>query len=278
MHNVEFLLVSCCLEPTRHAVLRQVVSNITQNVLPHIEQGKFTAFDNASTIEGVTTELKNTFDNVFVSNTNVGYWSAIAWWLEHIRDHDVCYTYIIESDMIHYAFDKFMPCVKFLDTHDDFSAVRLHPWSHAERHLFDKNNPVAGSRRECWQSYVNYKTKKRVTFFDINDVEDVKLYGSHFLTQLPALNRYSAMCSAFNDISQRDRFVEPDFQCAYYDLTDGQPVAIVDGGIFQHELGCFNAKTITGSYGTTEMLAKIGYHNTRTANIVKRDQYTVTKA
>lgn len=268
------------MEPTRHEILRQVVANVKQHVCDVLPQRCLTVFDNASSEQGVVPELRDAFDNVYVANTNVGYWTAIAWWLEHIKERDVDYTYIIESDMVHYAFEKMLPCVRFLDRHDAYSAIRLHQWSYAERHLYDKSNPVATSKRNCWQSYINYKTKKRITFFDVDatDDSDVKLYGSHFLTQLPALNRYNIMYQAFVTLAQMRNFVEPDFQCLYYDMTQGNPVLILDGGMFQHDLGSYHAKTVTGSWSDPSALTKIGYQNTRIASIVNSEQYTVTRA
>lgn len=264
------LLVTCCLEQSRYEVVKQVFTNIREKCPPewldHI-----TVFDNASTYLGMG-EVRSTFSNVVRADRNVGYWSAIDWWLESMKDFPPKYTYIIESDMIHYDADRLKDCVKFLDGHADVGAVRLHEYSVENLHLYNKDRPVPGSRSNLWQSHTNKVTGESIKH---DRVDEGQFWTNNFLTQLPALNRYDTMRQVFKVLYESERFSELDFQELYH--AHYRKNAIIDGGIFNCDLNPYGAGVVTGSWTDPQQLAKLGYQNTRFASIARRDQYTVTK-
>lgn len=140
MSDVSFLLVTCCLDESRANVLTDVVKNLSSQY--DGDEDDLTVFDNSSTIIGTHELLTNTFKNVYVADVNVGYWSAIDWWLESIEHKQPKYTYIIESDMIHYDFHKIWDAAKLLTNNDQIGSVRLHEYSVENWHLYNKDNPT----------------------------------------------------------------------------------------------------------------------------------------
>lgn len=267
--NVEFLLVTCCLEESRAQILKQVVESLEKEA-PELNK-IVTVFDNASTTPGTIDLLKNHYDNVYHSDKNVGYWSAIDWWLDHVADRNPTYTHIIESDTLYYGFDRLKSCVQYLETHPDVGSVRLHRYSVANKHLYNKDVPHKNSDRKIWQSHLNKVAKIPVTLQ--NPENDV--WETTFLTQLPALNRYKTMVEVFKELRTIPRFSELDFQRLYWKRF--QKTGILDGGLLHGDLGAdFEGQTITGSWTSPSKLQQIGYHPTRFASITPKDQYTVT--
>lgn len=269
MSQVAFLLVTCCLEPSRAQILTQVVANIIKQA-PQLKHN-LTVFDNASTQPDVIDLLKTNFDNVWQSNRNVGYWSAIDWFLETCtyRVDIPDYVFIIESDMMIYDWNKLQSCIAHLDNNANVGSVRLHEYSVANRHLYDKDKPRHDSKRNIWQSHTNKANNKPVSFFrNVGDIWDTS-----FLTQLPALNRYEDMKQVFEELNKRSSFTELDFQQLYWDRYN--VTAILDGGLFHCDPGSFGAKTITGSWTSETELKRTGYQATRTATILPKNEYTV---
>jgi len=271
MGTVACLLVTCCLEPARADILRQVVANL-QEQAPELRE-RLAVFDNASTVPGVSELLRANFDHVFYSNRNVGYWSAIDWWLDQLQGTPPDYTYIIESDMVHYAFPRVHDAVALLDHHPDLGAVRLHEYSVANMHLYDKDHPRPDSRSALWQSHTNKVTGRGV----VHDHLDASFWRTNFLTQLPALNRYPAMLEAFAELRKRPQFTELDFQRLYHDQHPYPYIALLDGGIFNCPLNPYGSGTPTGSWSSPDELKRLGYQSTRYASITPRSEYTVNR-
>ena len=267
--SVAILLVTCCLEESRADILSQVIHNIRDQA-PELGP-KLTVFDNASTEPGIKEQLLSTFNNVYQTDRNVGYWSAIDWWLESLSASPPDYTYIIESDMIHYDFNKLWTCASFLDNHPEVGSVRLHEYSVNERHLYDKGRPRPESKRGLWQTHTNRLTGKAVDFKHVEG----DIWSTTFLTQLPALNRYQTMRDAFIELRTKQHFTEVDFQEFYWKRF--QQTGILDGGIFHCNLNQYGAGKVTGSWTSDVDLKRLGYRATRTASIIPRDQYIVTK-
>lgn len=267
--TVAFLLVTCCRDPSRTNILRQVVENIKQQV-PQLLYS-LTVLDNASTEPGVNELLTSTFRHVYQADQNVGFWSACHWWLTvELAKQPPKYVYVIESDMVHYAFDKLWTCASYLERHSDVGSVRLHEYSVANRNLYNKDTPQSNSRSNLWQSHTNRITGKPVELVH----SDGDVWETTFLTQVPALNRYDAMVDVFNHLAQMGSFIEPDFQALYWQKY--QKTGIVDGGIFNCDLNPHGTPGITGSWSDEKTLASLGYKPTRTASITPTDQYKVT--
>lgn len=268
MSRVACLLVTCCLEQSRAEILGEVLKNLGEQA-PELREA-LTVFDNASTIPGTIDVLRDCYTHVHQASRNVGYWSAIDWWLESLRDDPPQFTYIIESDMIHYDFQKLWVAAEYLNTHPPVGSVRLHQYSVANRHLFNKDAPRPDSKRNLWQSHTNKVTGQPIGFTQANS----DIWVTNFLTQLPALNRYAAMYDIFEELRAMGKFSELDFQRLYWQRY--QQTGILDGGIFHCDLNPYTAKSLTGSWSSPEELAKIGYQATRLASITPRDQYTVS--
>jgi len=267
--TIACLLVTCCLEPSRSQILAEVVGNL-QEQAPDLGP-RLTVFDNASTEVGTIDVLRDCFEQVYQSDRNVGYWSAIDWWLRHLEADPPTYTYIIESDMIHYGFNKLQACAEYLDVNSDVGSIRLHEYSVAERHLYNKDKPRTDSRRNLWQSHTNRVTGKAVKM----DHSSGDIWSTTFLTQLPALNRFATMKEVFAELRARPRFSELDFQELYWQRY--QRTGIVDGGIFHCNLNHYGTKSVTGSWTSESELKRLGYQTTRLASITPQDQYTVTR-
>lgn len=270
MSKTEFLLVTCCLEPLRANTLVQVIENM-QHEMPEL-LSSITVFDNASSDTNSVELLKKTFSNVFQVDSNVGYWTAIWWWLERLKSNQPDYVYIIESDMIHYDFTRFWDAVKYLDVNQDVGSVRLQKYLYSERHRYDKDRPKHDSYHSDWQSHTNHVTGQRVVFFD-DDAKEI--ISSTFLTKLPSLNRYATMKNVFDKLAEMSGFSEKDFQRLYWEHY--QKTAILNGGINHDHLASYGVNTITGSWTNPSELKRIGYLQTRQATIVKSDLYTVIK-
>jgi len=267
--TVAFLLVTCCLEQSRAEILAEVLKNLGKQA-PELHE-KLTVFDNASTVPGVADVLRDSYTHAYRSDRNVGYWTAIDWWLnDYLVDDPPQFTYIIESDMIHYNFNKLWLAAEYLQKNPDVGSCRLHQYSVADRHLYNKDAPRPDSKRNLWQSHTNRVTGQPVKI----DHSEGDIWSTTFLTQLPALNRYFAMKYAFGVLRAKGQFTELDFQREYWQMY--QRTAILDGGIFHCDLNPYNAGKLTGSWSSPEQLRQIGYQTTRVASITPRDQYTVT--
>ena len=268
--RTKYLFVTCCLEESRAEVVRDVIDNLVEN--KELLGDNLTVFDNGSTVDWVVPELQKHFECVCVSDQNVGYWSAIHWWLNNVKQSD--FTYIIESDMIHYALEKIRTAEQFLAQNPDVGAVRLHQYEVANKHLYDKNRPRPDSKRNIWQSHVNRVNNKKVFHTLALKDGDVEIYTNNFLTQLPALNRTKMMIDAFNELATRKSFSEFDFQKLCWERY--QRNAIIDGGIFHCDGGSYGRKVVTGSWTDPQELQRIGYRNTRVSEIVDPTSYVVT--
>ena len=270
--NPAILLVTCCLENSRSIILDQVIDNIIAQIPDH--SNDVIVFDNASTDDRIVDRLKRTFKYVHQSDRNVGYWSAIDWWLQSahfINASRSSYTYIIESDMMHYAYHAMEECMQFLDEQPDVGSVRLHEYSIANCRLYDKDRPVAGSRSGLWQSHTNKITGHSIKF-DHHDLSG-KVWRSNFLTQLPALNRLHAMKQVFAQLNVHGKFTELTFQQEYWKFY--QSTGILDGGMYNCDMNPYGSKVITGSWSDPATLERIGYKQTRYASIVPLGEYKV---
>ncbi len=255
------------MERSRAEALTMVLANL-QEQAPNLKD-ELTVFDNASSYPGTLDALHSAFSNVYQANKNVGYWSAIDWWLNSMRADPPDYTYIIESDMIHKRFERVYDCVSYLDQRLHVGGVRLHEYDVANKHLYDKDRPTKGSHTNAWRSHTNTSTGARVELKqDIGD-----FYQTNFNAHLPAVNRYEMLLHAFDTLSLHQRFTEHDFQRVCYERF--QTIAVLDGGIYEDI--AFNGSTVVGSHTSNEVLKTFDYQSGRVSSIVARDQYIVSK-
>lgn len=273
-----FVLVTCSLDQSRDHVLRAVVENLRECAFARPGfLDDLLVLDNASTVTGTVDMLRSLTKNVRRADRNVGYWTAVDWCLrEHqsfMRPQPYDFVYVIESDMIHYDFGRLQAAEAFLANEPCIGAVRCQEFSIAERHLYDKNEPVPGSRTWAWQSHTHRFTGKGIKH-RASSVPGI--YETDFLTQLPALNRMAMLRDAFTLLSCRDGFSEPDFQKICYDRY---PVnALLDGGIYHCRLSSLGSGAVTGSWTPQDKLATLGYQTTRCGRIEAPGTYRVTCA
>jgi hypothetical protein len=263
--SIRCLLVTCCLDPSRYDILRQVVDNLGAQTPSCLEQ--IDVFDNASIVEG-THELLSRFNHVYRADRNVGFWSAIDWWLDQMRNSSPDYVYVIESDLIHHAWDRISECTAFLDNHPDVGGVRAHEYSVADKHLYNKDAPLPGSNRRAWRSHRNIVTGERVELTRVSG----DLYITNFPAHIPAINRYDMIDHAFRHLGAQPAFSEHDFQRVCHEKY--QKMGLIDGGLYK-ELA-FNGSGATGSFLDACVLNRMGYQTTRTATIIPRNEYIVT--
>jgi len=271
--SVEFLLVSCCMEETRFSVLKDVIKNLPMKDERFIS--KLTVIDNASTFTDSVDLLKLHFDNVYQTNINTGYWSAIDWWLTHISNRDVKYTYIIESDMIHYDFDRIWNCIEFLDQNECVGSVAVQEFSIEKKHLFDKNNISKDSILRSVRRHFNVFENKKVTFEKSNfELDDIWI--TNLIAKLPSVNRYNVMKKVFHALGRMSRFSETDFQKLYYEHH--RKTAVLNGGIYYAEGDLPNDNKVAGSSTNSQKLKSIGYLPTRQATILTQEMYNIRRA
>jgi len=272
MKRIAFLLVTCSMESTRAEALEKVVQNLHDQV-PQDILDRIVVFDNASKYPGTIDLLCANFSIVHRADHNVGYWTAVDWWLRQQVPNPPQYTYIIESDTIHWDFHRLTHCADYLDTHAEIGSVRVHEYSVANNHLYDKGRPHATSRRSIWQSHYNGVEKKQV-HLTLSD-ENSRIYITNFLAMLPSLNRYDAMINVFNRLRTLKKFAESDFQAIYHEFHKLN--AILDGGIVNGDLCGSDTNAIAGSRITDAHVKSIGYQNVRQSSILSDDSYNVVR-
>lgn len=261
-----FLLVTCCLEPLRTEVLSQVIDNLNEQA-PELKS-MLTVFDNASTDPRAQELLTKNFDQIYVADRNVGYWSAINWWLSSYNKGNVPdFVYVIESDMLHYAWNKFPDCVALLANHPELGGVRLHEYSVENYALYNKDKPRQDSKFTNWQSHTNKVTNEKVRHQPLATIGNSTFYTTNFLTQLPALNRFEPMLQAFQNLRERNQFSELDFQKLYHEHYP--TMALLDGGLYDGGKFAWDPKfkPMVSSWMSDSEFQKTGYQPTRYATI-----------
>jgi len=268
------ILVTCTKESTRYEILKQVVSNL-QSVTDDQFLKDMIVFDNASSYPGSMSLIEN-FLNVFQSNRNFGFWSAIFWCLnnyESILGRDYKYVYIIESDLIHTndALRRLQDCESFLDLNDDVGFIRTEEFLVSEKHLYDKQRPRKDSRKYAWVTQENGVENKRVDFHIADPI--ARIYKCNFLAKLPTLSRLSAVKKVFNELSKMKSFTEVDYQKLYYQQY--KTSAVLDGGVFHSRLSNEDMQAVIN--GSINYNLEIDYLPTRFDSITKISKEDVKK-
>jgi hypothetical protein len=237
--------------------------------LPEV-RSDFCVFDNGSTQPGTRELLMGSgFGKFFFARRNFGYWSAINWILKQEELLEKYQNiYIIESDAIHYDFQRVSEAEKFLETTADIGSVRLQEFSVTEQHLYDKNNPRPDSRRWAWTRFSNHFTRSPGYLKH----ESGTIWRTNLAPQVCALNRLSFMKRVFKSLENKSNIAEVDFQREYFDLY--KETALLDGGIFNTKTS-YLADTMTGSYTDPAKQQVVGYRNTRYDTIENVDEVEI---
>ena len=266
MNKTLFILVTCTKDITRYACLEQVVQNLLQ-VLPEDIKNNLLIFDNNSTFPGSVDLLTKNFINVFQSNKNIGYWSAINWCLDNhtrifMKDYD--FVYIIESDLIHSenTYSALQECETFLMLNPEIGMIRTEEFLVEKRHLYDKDQRHSETKKYAWVTQFNKIEGKKVEFTQANFSS---IYVCNFLAKLPALSRFKAMKDVFKKLKLLKKFTEFEYQTEYYNLY--QLNAIYNGGIFHSKLSNESAHSVVN--GSWNYDLKIDYRPTRDDTIVE---------
>lgn len=257
--DIDYLLVSCCMEETRGNIVKHVAKNLLKE---GINPEQFTIFDNGSRETDAVDFLKNIYPKcVHESATNVGYWSAIAWWLDNIATKK--YTYIIESDLFHYDFDRIKDAEKFLNDNPKVGSVRTLKFDVDSGKYWKRPNNKKSTLPLV--SNVSSVTKKKISCVLADS--DKNIYTSNFPTMLPALNRRETMVKTFEILKKTKDFTEQTFQKTYWE--DYPLTALLNGGIMHYDMNSRdNKEVVSGSWTPRKILASIGYQNPRRNNSI----------
>lgn len=259
-----YILVTCSLEESRQTVLQEVIDNINKQECVDVLKDNIIVFDNASICKDTVDLLCKNFRNVYVSNKNVGYWSAMSWCLNNVSHEEYDYVHMIESDMLFDDYSKLSLCEDFLDRNSNLNCVRTSRFDVQNKHLYDKNNRSSRSNVNCWQTLLScYKDPAYFTHIE----------GNFYKTNLPAvvcgLVRKSALMSVLRDLSTKNRFVEHDYQKLMFKLSND--IALYDGGLHVAS----TKTTVASSWPNTS--SKYGYRESRADKIEDEHTYSVVK-
>ena len=267
------LMVTCCIEPTRFDVLKEVVSALDVERLGKgvdIEKNLW-VFDNGS-LDEAKQFIDFHFPKVFWAEKNYGFWSAIDWFIDYLdREHPgkFDYIHIIESDHVFFALEKLLACEKALDTYPDIGSIRCQEFVVSEAHLYDKDRQSSQSRTYAWVRQVDWDNT-RITF-DLVD-QELKLYKSRLVPLLHSVNRLPAMKYAFNKLRQMAKFSEQDFQRFYRECH--KLSGLIDGGLFHTKL-TWDTPALSASWSGEQRRNNVGYRDTRHDSIVPIKEMTV---
>jgi len=256
------------MEQSRYDALVQVlaqlkVSGIQDAIAPHL-----TVFDNGSVYKQTQELLASTFDNtssrVYRASENMGYWSAIKWYLDNVDLQNYKFIHIIESDHFYYGSSNDLARVEsFMLNNQEVGAVRLQEYDVQHRHLYNKTLQRADGRRYAWVSHVNHVTGDKVRIEQ--SITDPAIFKTNFLAVLHCMTRVKPFKAVFDDLAKMDRFSENDYQRLFYEHYP--TIGLLDGGIFHAKLGFTlgNSKIVSGSWSNN--LRSIGYVKTRSDSI-----------
>ena len=268
------LLVTCCIEPTRFDVLKQVVASLeSEKTTKDVDiTDNLWVIDNGSQ-EEPKKFIAEHFSKVFWAEKNYGFWSAINWFLDFLnREHpgEFEYIHIIESDHVFFALEKLLTCEDALDKYPTIGSIRCQEFVVSEAHLYDKDRQSSQSRSYAWVRQIDWDGT-RISFTHEN--EEMQLYSSKLVPLLHSVNRLNAMNYAFKHLAKMTKFSEQDFQKLYREQY--YVSGLIDGGLFHTKL-TWNSPNLSASWSPVEQRNGVGYRDTRHDFIVPLTQMTVT--
>ena len=247
-------------------MLRKVVESFETQVPFNEWKDDFYVFDNNSTYEGTKELLKSSFKNVFLAETNYGYWSAVNWFAAWALNRGYDYVYITESDCVHYDIHQLKDAITILEKNASIGMVRTAEFSLANRHLYDKAQRHPNSRTCEWFSQRNFFTNTAAVYIP-TDID--RVFETNLVAKVCGLHRVSTIVSVLSQLS--GWFVEVDFQRFYHQVHPMN--AILDGGIY-NTAPSYEPHAIAGSW-VKDNVDENGYLKTREGFISKIEDMKV---
>ena len=269
-----FVLVSCCLEEGRTKILQKVVANLISENSRINFFNNLMVFDNGSTVPQVADILKK-LPNVYRSDENVGYWSALNWSLNNyqkIFNKNFDFFYVIESDLLHYKMEKLMIAQDFLDKNPDVGSVRTQKFSVFWKILYRKGSFLSSWTHDSF-NFTAIPTGEKMSLEKSKTHPDIYITNMH--AKLVGLNRMELIKKIFSILQTKDKVTELDFFTEYFKYY--KKTAMLNGGIFTEKLASRlqRHQVVTGSHITNQITQKTGYMGTR-ISYIKKDGFNVT--
>ncbi|WP_227818025.1 hypothetical protein [Nitrogeniibacter aestuarii] len=262
-----FLLVTCSRDASRRDLALQVCDNLVDRLGALDLLDRLVVFDNASTFPEHLDGLPDAV-HVCRSDTNLGYWTAIQWVLDHLDQfafEGMDFIYMIESDLYHSDFSALHSCEQLLDQHPELSSVRTQEFSVGQRWRYDKRLKFLPFHKE--RSHIALKnaiTGEKAWFKRVKDQNG--LFISNLHPKLPALHRIGDLRTVFEQLRTYDAFAESDFFAEM--MKRHELIGVLDGGIFWSLISWSDRdRVVSGSYGNAKQLETTGYQATRHSKI-----------
>lgn len=265
LDDILFVVVTCTRDHSREHALKKLVKSIQTQHAQVGFNGNLLIFDNAShtleplkPLEGIA--------RFVLSESNVGYWSALNWSMEnasHILGRTFPYIHPIESDLVLFKMERLARARDFLEKHPDIESVRTQEFSVRNRHRYFKNGRTLFSVRRSQVADYNGVTEEKVDFEAVDECTDIFLANWH--SKVPALHRFEALQSVFSDLAAQEKLSELDFMRLMHKRCPR--VGVLDGGIFfcllNNPIWFWEKRWMTGSWGDPKVMRELGYRSSR---------------
>jgi len=260
------LVVLCSMSQDRFSIAKAVLGSLkaSENFL----NCNFLIIDNGSKYTLKQSELLVGCTYITMPQ-NLGYWGILHWAMyspfSPLYDDSPEYIYIVESDHIHFAFNKLNEVLESLDSHPEITCARVAEFSVRYRHFFSKENRLLPFRRKrSLVSTRNAITKQKASFVPIK--ENDSIYLSNWHARLPSVFRYASLKETFNQLALRSSFTEHHFFEIMHEQSS--QILVLDKGIFYPASSASNSKNVlSGSWMQNYGGKSEGYQPTRIAQL-----------
>jgi len=260
-NTIIILIVLCAFESTRFEISKKVIKSINDEV-NNLKNYKIFILENGSTYNLRNSDIPFSCTLIRL-NKNVGYWSAIYYFLDYLKMNQEAgsYIYIVESDNYHYNMNRLNHARLFLIDNPNINSVRTQEFIIKFKELFSKESflKFLGNRRSR-VSLINAVTGEKAYFK--KDKSTDSLYISNLHAKLPSLHRIEALRKVFVNLSRYSSFTEWNFFREMQNLSD--KIGIVDYGCYFTLSQYRNRKIIpSGSWIKEHKLHDMQYLPTR---------------
>lgn len=235
-------------------MLRAVVESFKSHPEWSEWEKDFYVFDNQSSYGNTQDFLKSQFKNVFLSEENYGYWSAVNWFCNWAKQKGYEAVYITESDCVHFNLEQLSSAISLLENDRSVGMVRTQEFSVANKHFYDKSQRLPESKTCEWFQQYNVFTGQSAIF---SQTQFENVYLVNLVAKVCGLHRIDAMIEVLSKLPVA--FTEVDFQRIFYSKFTQN--AILDGGMYNTTLS-YAPEAMAGSFVQGEINAS-GYRRTR---------------